>query len=272
MPEAFGEGWLVYLLFPLIGMVSGLLAGLFGIGGGLVIVPALNLFFAIQPVGIPSGARMHFAIGSSLAVIVFTAVSSLLAHHRRGAVLWPAVARLVPGIVIGGLLGAALADAMGNRTLEATFGLLVMAIALYMALGRPPRAALPLPAWPGFLGAGTVIGAVSALAGIGGGVLTVPFLVWRAVALHTAVGTAAACTMPVALAGASGFLFTGVQAGLTVPLASGYIYWPAVAGISLASVLTAPLGARLAHSLPVAKLRRAFSLLLVLVGVRMLIG
>lgn len=272
MTEALGPGWPIYLLFPLIGVVSGLLAGLFGIGGGLIIVPALNLFFATLPLGIPDGARMHFAIGTSLAVIVFTAVSSLLAHHRRGAVLWPAVARLVPGIVVGGLAGAGLADAMGNRMLEATFGGLVVAIALYMALGRPPRAALPLPAWPGFLGAGIVIGTISALAGIGGGVLTVPFLVWRTVALHTAVGTAAACTMPVALAGVSGFILTGMQAGMGVPFTTGYVHWPAVAGISLASVLTAPLGARLAHSLPVAKLRRAFALLLVLVGARMLAG
>lgn len=266
------ELWSPFLLFPLIGAVSGLLAGLFGIGGGLVIVPALNLFFAAFALGIPAQARMHFAIGSSLAVIVFTAVSSMWAHHRRGAVLWPAVRRLVPGIVAGGLFGAALADAMNNRLLEATFGAFVVAIALYMVLGHRPRASRPLPGWTGFLGAGTVIGTVSALAGIGGGVLTVPFLVWRTVSLRTAVGTAAACTMPVALAGATGFVLTGLDLAQPVTWASGYIYWPAVVGISLASVLTAPLGARLAHGLPVTQLRRAFALLLIVVGLRMLAG
>jgi uncharacterized membrane protein YfcA len=262
----------MWVLFPLLGAVSGLLAGLFGIGGGLVIVPVLNLIFANPELGIPADARMHFAIGSSLAVIVFTAISSLRAHHRRGAVLWPAVLRLVPGIVLGGLLGAALADAMSNRLLQSTFGGFVVAIAAYMALGHRPRAALPLPSWPGFAAAGTVIGAISALAGIGGGVLTVPFLVWRTVALHTAVGTAAACTLPVALAGATGFVWTGIRAGSEVDMALGYIYWPAVIGISLASVMTAPLGASLAHSLPVKRLRRAFALLLVVVGARMLLA
>ncbi|MGB5210806.1 MAG: sulfite exporter TauE/SafE family protein [Gammaproteobacteria bacterium] len=263
---------MMWVLFPLLGAVSGLLAGMFGIGGGLVIVPVLNLIFADPALDIPTATRMHFAIGSSLAVIVFTAISSLRAHHKRGAVLWPAVWRLVPGIVIGGLLGAVLADAMSNRLLQSTFGGFVVAIAAYMAIGHRPRAALPLPSWPGFAAAGTLIGAVSALAGIGGGVLTVPFLVWRTVALHTAVGTAAACTMPVALAGATGFVLTGIRAGSDVGLATGYVYWPAVLGISLASVLTAPLGARLAHSLPVEKLRRAFAVLLVIVGGRMLFG
>jgi uncharacterized membrane protein YfcA len=260
--------WLTYLL---VGSLSGLLAGLFGIGGGLVIVPVLNYWFAWSSSPIPPDARMHFAIGTSLAVIIFTAVSSLRAHHRRGAVLWPAVVRLVPGVLLGGLAGAALADAMSNDLLQSVFGFFVVAIAIQMILNRRPEAGSSLPGAAGFALAGFVIGVVSALAGIGGGLLTVPFLLWCSVGMREAVGSAAACTFPVAMAGAAGFVISGWDTGGTVAGATGYVYWPAVLGIAIASVLTAPLGARLAHALPVARLRRAFAMLLVIVGLRMLL-
>lgn len=261
-----------WLIYPLVGSLSGLLAGLFGIGGGLVIVPALVAWFTFTGGPVPPELRMHFAIGSSLAVIVFTSVSSLLAHQRRGAVLWPAVLRLVPGVLVGGLLGAALADALSNDRLRFVFGLFVLAIAVNMVRGRLPDAQRPLPGMPGFLLAGVVIGVFSALAGIGGGVMTVPFLVWCTVPMRTAVGTAAACTMPVAIAGVIGFIATGWDAGAGVAGTTGYVYWPAVAGIAAASVLTAPAGARLAHTLPVPQLRRAFAVLLGIVGLRMLLA
>lgn len=260
--------WLTYLL---VGSLSGLLAGLFGIGGGLVIVPVLNYWFAWSSSPIPADARMHFAIGTSLAVIIFTAVSSLRAHHRRGAVLWPAVVRLVPGVLFGGLAGAALADAMSNDLLQRVFGFFVVAIAIQMILNRRPEAGSSLPGVVGFALAGFVIGAVSALAGIGGGLLTVPFLLWRSVGMREAVGSAAACTFPVAVAGATGFVISGWDTGATVAGATGYVFWPAVLGIAMASVLTAPLGARLAHALPVARLRSAFAVFLVIVGVKMLL-
>lgn len=263
------DGWMIYLLFPLLGAVAGLLAGLFGIGGGLVMVPVLNFYFAGAGLGIPADSRMHFAIGTSLGVIIFTAVSSLRAHDRRGAVIWTAVRRLVPGVLAGGLLGALLADAMSNRLLQATFGLLVVVIALYIVLGYQPRAHRPLPGWPGCIAAGICIGAVSALAGIGGGIMTVPFMLWCTTPMRSAVGTAAACTLPVALAGAIGFVLMGWGMA-EVPLATGYVFWPAVLGIAITSVLMAPIGARLAHTLPVARLRQAFALVLVIVGIRMI--
>ncbi len=259
------------LLFPAIGIVSGLLAGLFGVGGGLVIVPTLTLVFSVFDLGIPGDSRMHYAIGSSLAVIVFTAVSSARAHHARGSVAWGAFLRLVPGIVAGGLLGALIADAMANRTLQATFGGFLIAIAAYFMLGYSAPEGRKLPSRPITLLAGVVIGAVSALAGIGGGVMAVPFLVWTGTPLRRAVGTAAACTLPVALAGALGFAYAGWDepgpGGST-----GYIYWPAVLGISIASMVLAPVGAWLAHTLPVARLRQAFAVLLVAVGWKMLVG
>jgi len=175
--------------------------------------------------------------------------------------------------VAGALLGAALADMLATRALEVVFG--VFAAAMAVQIGLAPRVEPAdegrLPRLPGFLGAGTVIGAVSALGGIGGGVMTVPYLAWHAVPLRTAVGTAAACTLPVALAGAVGYAAAGWGAALPAG-ASGYLYWPAIAMIAVAAMLTAPLGARLAHRLPVRQLRRLFAVLLLLVAADMLMN
>ncbi len=261
------------LLFPAIGAISGVLAGLFGIGGGLVIVPALNAVFAAGIVAMDPGARMHVAIGSSLAVIVFTAISSVRAHHGYGAVLWPAVRGLAPGIIIGGLLGAWLADLLATRALEIVFGVFAILMALQIGIAPKvePQGDGPLPKLPGYLGAGAVIGSLSALGGIGGGIMTVPYLAWHSVPLRIAVGTAAACTLPVALSGAVGYALAG-QGTPMPPWSTGYLYWPAIGAVALASMLTAPFGARLAHRLPVRQLRLLFALLLVAVAADMLLG
>jgi uncharacterized protein len=261
------------LIFPAVGALSGLLAGLFGIGGGLVIVPALNAVFAAGILAMDQGARMHVSIGSSLAVIVFTAIASLRAHHRFGSVMWPAVRALAPGIILGGLLGAWLANALATRTLEIVFGSFAILMALNIGIGPKvePQQLGRLPSLGGYLGAGTVIGGVSALGGIGGGIMTVPYLAWHSVPLRIAVGTAAACTFPVALAGALGYAVAGQGAPMP-PWSTGYLYWPAIAVIALVSMITAPYGARLAHRLPVKQLRRLFALLLVVVAADMLIG
>lgn len=261
----------LYLLFPLIGVLSGFLAGLFGIGGGLVIVPALNLLFSVFDLGVPPESRMHFALGSSLAVIVFTATSSAHAHHSRGGVLWRVFRRLVPGIVAGGIAGAVIADALANRSLQVSFGILVIAIALYTILGYRPPGGRGLPGPAATFTVGSVIGVVSALAGIGGGVMTVVFLLWANIPLRSAVGTAAACTLPASVSAAAGFALVGW--GVPGPdWSTGYILWPAVVGISLASIITAPIGAWLAHTLPVNRLRKGFALLLIVMGVRMVVG
>ena len=261
------------LIFPAIGMLSGLLAGLFGIGGGLVIVPALNAVFAAGLVAMAPEARMHVAIGSSLAVIVVTAISSLRAHQGYGAVLWPAVRGLAPGIIVGALLGAWLADLLATRALEVVFGLfaILMAAQIGFAPKVEPVTHGALPRLPAYLGAGTVIGSVSALGGIGGGVMTVPYLAWHSVPLRVAVGTAAACTLPVALSGALGYAWAGQ--GADIPgWNTGYLYWPAIGMVALASVFTAPIGARLAQRLPVRQLRRLFAVLLLVVAADMLLG
>jgi len=260
------ESLLIYLV---VGAFAGTLAGLFGVGGGLVIVPVLVFVFKGQ--SISEAVIMHLAIGTSLATIVFTAISSVRAHHQRGAVRWDVVQRLTPGIVIGALLGAVIADAMPTPVLRVFFAVFELTVAALLWWNRQPAAHRTLPGMFGMNAMGSVIGAVSSIVGIGGGTLTVPFLAWCNVPLREAVATSSACGLPIALAGALGFVVMGWNDIQLPALATGYIYWPAFAGIGVASVLFAPLGAKLAHALPVATLRKFFALFLAALGVRMLL-
>ncbi len=251
----------------LTGGVAGLMAGLLGIGGGLVIVPALAMLLARQ--GVPAAHVMHVAVGTSLASIVPTAVSSLLAHDRRGGVDWPVVRALLPGILAGGLGGAWLAGRVSSPGLALIFGVFELLVAAQLWLGLQPDAHRALPATAGMTLAGGVIGSLSALLGIGGGTLTTPFLLWHGIDIRRAVGTSASAGLPIALAGASGFAWSGWGVPLALGWTTGFIYWPAVAALLLASVPMAPLGARLAHTLPRSWLQRGFALFLLLVGVKM---
>lgn len=257
-----------WLLYAAVGAIAGVLAGLFGVGGGLVIVPVLVFIFKGQ--GISEAVMMHLAIGTSLATIVLTALSSVRAHHSHGAVRWPVVYRLSPGIVVGALLGAAVADALPTPVLRIFFAVFELTVAGLLWWNLQPAAHRGLPGALGMGVAGSVIGAVSSVVGIGGGTLTVPFLTWCHVHLRQAVATSSACGLPIALAGALGFVVMGWNETELPPLATGYLYWPAVAGIGIASVLFAPLGAKLAHTLPVATLRKFFALFLAALGLRML--
>lgn len=258
------------LLYLATGAVAGLLAGLFGVGGGLIIVPALAFSFA--SLGFDNLVLMHLAVGTSLATIVFTSLSSIWAHHRRGAVDWPTVFRLTPGIVLGALGGAVLARFIPSDALRTVFSIFELAVALQLALNLKPSPHRALPGRTGSTLAGGVIGMISALVGVGGGTLTVPFLLWCNVVMQRAVATSAACGLPIALAGAIGFLAAGWGVVGLPRGSSGYLYWPAFVGVVAASVLFAPLGARLAHTLPAARLKRLFSLLLLLLGLRMFVG
>ncbi|MGD2112735.1 MAG: sulfite exporter TauE/SafE family protein [Gammaproteobacteria bacterium] len=257
------------LPYLITGAVAGLMAGLLGIGGGLVIVPALAFLFSRQ--GFPGETLMHFAVGTSLATIVVTSTASLLAHHRRASVDWRAVRRLTPGILAGALGGAWLARQTSSPALATVFGLFEILVALQLLSGARPAAHRVLPGRAALMMAGGVIGAVSALLGIGGGTLTVPYLLWHRVDIRAAVGTAAACGLPVALAGAAGFAL-GDGDGTVPGPQSGFIDWPAAGGIVLASALAAPAGARLAHHLPRRILRLVFAGFLLLVGVKMILG
>lgn len=252
-----------------VGAVAGVLAGLLGIGGGIVVVPALLYFFHLAH--FPGQMVMHMAVGSSLATVVFTSMASSYAHHRRGAVLWPTVTRLVPGIVLGAWLGAAIADYLPGNVLRTVFGCFELLVAVQIIFGFKPAAHRSLPSTPGLSAAGGVIGAISSILGIGGGTLTVPFLLYCNVAIREAVASSAACGLPIALAGTIGFVVTGWGNPLLPSGSTGYIYWPAVGGIAAASLMAAPLGAWLAHTLPVATVKRAFAVLLVVVGLRILL-
>ena len=258
------------LAYLLTGAVAGLMAGLLGIGGGLVIVPALALLFTSQEFA--AATLMHYAVGTSLATIIPTSVSSLLAHHRRGSVHWPAVRGLTPGILVGALAGAWLAQQLSSAWLGVLFGVFEVLVALQLLAGARPAAHRALPGIAGMSVAGGLIGGLSALLGNGGGTLTVPFLLWHRGDIRIAVGTAAACGLPIAVAGAAGFAVAGMPAGVSPGFSSGFIYWPAVAGVTLTSVLLAPMGARLAHYLPRQALQRTFAILLLLVGLKMIAG
>ncbi|QQS55903.1 MAG: sulfite exporter TauE/SafE family protein [Candidatus Competibacteraceae bacterium] len=259
------------LLFYLtLGLFAGVMAGLLGVGGGLIIVPALAWIFHHQQVS--DAITMHLAIGTSLATIVVTSISSVRAHHRRGAVLWPIFWRLTPGIVVGAWLGAAIADALPSAVLSKVFAVFVLTVAAQMGFGAKPAPHRDLPGTAGMLSAGGVIGAVSAIVGIGGGSLTVPFLTWCNTAIRQAVATSSACGLPIALAGTLGFIVTGLNAAGRPDWSLGYIYGPALVGITLTSMLSAPLGAKLAHTLPTDVLKKVFAVFLTLVGVKMLLG
>lgn len=252
------------------GVFAGLLAGLFGVGGGLIMVPALAILLPMQ--GVSASVVMQIAIGTSLAVISATSVSSALAHHRRDGVLWPVFRAMVPGLAIGALLGAAAAHVLSGEALRRIVGTGALLVALKMALELKPSGAAQLPGRLGMGIAGTVIGSLSALIGIGGGSLTVPYLSYCRVEMRQAVGTSAACGLPIAWAGALGFVINGWTVDGLPAWSLGYVSLPGFLAIAVASVSCAPLGARLAHRLPPQMLKKAFALLLAVIGLKMLWG
>lgn len=254
--------------YLLLGAAAGFSAGLFGIGGGLIVVPVLAYLFQSD---LPSGDHlMQLAVGTSLATVIPTALSSIRSHHRYGAVQWPLVLRLAPGLAVGAACGAAIADVISSDALRYLFATFMLLIALHMALGRVAAGRRALPGPAGMAAAGMAIGTLSALVGIGGGTLTTPFLIRCRVDIRRAIGTSAACGLPIALSGTAAYLFAGLnETGLPAG-GSGYIYWPAAVAIAAVSVVTAPLGARLTHTLPVTQLRRLFAALLALVALRIM--
>jgi uncharacterized membrane protein YfcA len=243
----------------LLGACTGFAAGLLGIGGGMLMVPFLSM--ALDAIGFPHDEAVKVAIATSLTTIVFTSVSSVRAHHARGAVRWDVVHALAPGILAGSLLASQLAHAVPGRVLAACFGLFIGWSALRMISSRPPAPERVLPGSAGMLVAGGVIGALSALLGAGGAFMTVPFLTRRNVPMISAVASSAACGFPIAAAGAIGYAWAGRD--LPFPAGTvGYLYLPALACISAASVITAPWGARVAHTMPTKWLRGLFAGLL----------
>jgi len=258
------------LTYLALGLTSGLIAGLLGVGGGLVLVPVLSWIYAHQ--GFPAEYNIHMALGTSLAVIVLTSIASLRAHHRHGAVRWPAVRRIAPGIVLGTLAGAIAAAWLPDRGLRWFFVAFLFYAATQMLLGFKANPHRELPGWPGMTLVGSVIGLVSSWVGIGGGTLSVPFLNWCNVRFQEAIGTSAAIGFPIAVSGALGYALSGQVAAGLPEWSLGFVYLPALAAVAMMSMVTAPWGARLTHSLPVVRLKRIFAGLLYLLGLRMLYG
>ena len=257
-----------YIIYICLGALAGLLAGLLGIGGGLVIVPMLNIAFELQH--FPDAHIQHVALGTSMATIIFTSISSMRAHHKRGAINYTAFWRLTPGIITGTYLGSWVASILSTLVLKVLFGVFLYYVATKMLTGKKTESSRELPGMAGTFGAGNGIGIFSALVGIGGGTLTVPFLSWCNLNMHTAIATAAAVGLPIALSGTAGYVINGLGIEGVPGPHIGYVYIPAFLGIIVMSVLTAPLGAKLAHSLPVDKLKRIFAILLYIVGTKML--
>jgi uncharacterized protein len=264
------EHLLVYLT---VGACAGLLSGLLGVGGGVVIVPALAIIF--QELGIPASIVLHMAIGTSLATIVITSLSAIYAHYRRGTIRWAIAWQLLPWLAAGALGGAFIADYLHSDALQILLALFIFMVALQIGSGVRPAPQSPLPGRAGMALAGGGIGMLSALFGIGGGIITVPFLVWRSVPIRAATATSVVCGFGIALAGAAGFILTGAQtAQLDTAMAawsSGFVYWPAFAGITATSVLAAPMGARLAHVLPTRWLEIIFAVVLALTALKLLV-
>ncbi len=260
---------LLILELALLGIGTGFLAGLLGIGGGMLMVPFITIIMSSRGVGPDLAVKM--AIATSMATIIFTSISSVRAHHKRGAVRWDIVKRLAPGIVLGSLVSSLGVFALLKGSwLAVFFGLFVSFSATQMFLDKKPKPTRQMPGTSGQLAAGGVIGFLSGLVGAGGGFISVPFMTWCNVAIHNAVATSAALGFPIAVANVAGYIISG-QGVQNLPAGSfGYIWLPALAVIALASVFTAPLGARAAHALPVGKLKRVFASILYLLAAYML--
>jgi uncharacterized protein len=252
-----------------LGLGTGFLAGLLGIGGGMLMVPFITIIMGHR--GVASDLAVKMAIATSMATIIFTSVSSVRAHHKRGAVRWDIVRRLAPGIVIGSLLGSlGVFSLLKGTVLAIVFALFVGFSATQMFLDRKPKPTRQMPGTAGQLSAGGAIGFISGLVGAGGGFVSVPFMTWCNISIHNAVATSAALGFPIAVANVLGYVVSG-QSVQGLPDGSfGYIWLPALVVIALCSVLTAPLGAKAAHNLPVKKLKRVFASILYLLAAYML--
>ena len=253
----------------LLGICTGFLAGLLGIGGGMIMVPFLT--FMLSQRGVDANLTVKMAIATSMATIIFTSISSVRAHHKRGAVRWDLVKGLAPGIVLGSMIASLGVFAMlKGANLAIFFGLFVGFSATQMFLDKKPAPSRQVPGTAGLVAAGSAIGFLSGLVGAGGGFISVPFMAWCNVAIHTAVATSSALGFPIALANVLGYVLSGMSVTGLPDDAIGYIWVPALVVIALCSVFTAPLGAKAAHSLPVKKLKRIFAMILYTLAAYML--
>jgi len=259
--------WL--LAYLTLGAIAGFLAGLFGVGGGLVLVPVLLLLFDAQH--FPSEHVMHLALGTSMATILFTSLASMRKHHQHGAVNWRVVRNITPGILLGTVFGALLAASIPTLGLGIFFALFVYFAAAQILLDKRPHASRQLPGMQGMTVVGTFTGWISSLVSIGGGTVVVPFLVWCNVPLRNAIGTSAAIGFPVAVGGTLGYIFTGMNVAALPGHTLGFVYLPALFWVALASITTAPLGAKATHHMRIGLLRKLFAVLLIALATKLLL-
>jgi uncharacterized protein len=252
-----------------LGALTGFLAGLLGIGGGMVLVPFITLIMSHR--GIAPDLSVKMAVATSMGTILFTSIASVRAHHQHGAVRWHLVKALAPGIVVGSTIASFGVFAMLRGSyLAIVFGLFVAFSATQMFEDKKPRPARQIPGMAGQLSAGCGIGFLSGLVGAGGGFISVPFMTWCNIPIHKAVATSAALGFPIALANVVGYAVSGQQVSGLPTGSLGYIWLPALALIAGSSVLTAPLGARAAHQLPISTLKQAFASILYVLAAYML--
>ena len=253
----------------LLGLGTGFLAGLLGIGGGMLMVPFLTILMSGR--GVSPDLAVKMAIATSMATIIFTSISSVHSHHKRGAVRWDLVKGLAPGIVLGGIIASlGVFSLLKGSWLALFFAVFVSFSATQMLLDKKPAPTRQMPGTPGLVGAGSVIGFLSGLVGAGGGFVSVPFMTWCNVAIHNAVATSAALGFPIALANVVGYVISGARVQGLPEGSFGYIFVPALVVIALVSVMMAPLGVKAAHALPVKQLKRAFACLLYILAAYML--
>ena len=259
------EWWIIYLLM---GLFVGFFAGLLGIGGGLILVTLMVYLFTVQ--GFPADRLLHLALGTSITSIVFTSISSLRAHHKHGAVRWDILRAAVPGLIVGTLLGTVVADQLQSKYLAIFFVIFVYCSAVQMFADVKPKPTRQLPGKAGVSVVAVIVGIVSSLVGVGGGVMTIPLMSLCNVPMRQAIGTSAALGLPIAVAGTVGFIVTGLGKDHLPALSLGYVYLPALIGIVIGTFVTVPWGAKMAHSMPVTTLKKIFAVILFILATRML--
>lgn len=258
-----------FIAYLLCGCFIGFSAGLLGIGGGIIGIPLLFMLFKLQ--GIPESVSMHMAVGTLFATVVITSIASLLSHCRSGMILFPVFKKIIWGMMIGCLLGIIIASHLKGLYLQRLFGLFLLSLGLHYFLKNEKIARDMMPAIKNPFIVTILIGLLSGLLGLGGGIFIVPYLNWCGISMRRAIATSSVCILPVALIGALGYIYSGLGVTNDLMYSSGFVDWPAFLGISLTTVIFAPLGARVTHTISPKPLKNIFALFLTLVGIGMLI-
>ena len=261
--------WYWIISFVGVGLVAGLLSGLLGISGGVITVP--SLLFLFRQIGLPADSLMHIAVGTSLSSMAFNSFSSMMTHRRRQSIIWEAVLKMAPGLMLGAVGGAFLAGNLGSGFLQIFFGCFECVIGIYFLFPVRPREDLhPLPSWLALSGAALFISGLATILGIGGGLMVTPLLIWFGFRMRKAVGTSSACSFAVCASGAISYLIIGLQSGEVIEDTIGYVHFPSFLTMVLTAPFAAILGAQLHHVLPVRVMRSVFGVALVLAGLALI--